>query len=74
MKRALAALCDVVLIAVLGYGLFRLAGAVSPCNSAGQCPFLAPLVVLFLLAMLGIYFGGGYLRWRCTPGERLFLR
>lgn len=74
MRRALAAVLDVAVIAVAGYALFRLAEQAAPCGTSGVCPALAPITVVLLLALLLVYFGASYLLWKCTPGERLFLR
>ena len=45
MRRALAALMDVAVIAVVGYLLFHLAEQVAPCGTSGVCPALAPLTI-----------------------------
>lgn len=71
MRRALAAVIDVVLVAVLGYLAFRLAVLLAPCKGdMSSCPSLTPLIVLFVVLAVVLYFGLGQLLWKRTPGER----
>ncbi len=68
----LAVTVDAAVTAIGGYLLFLLAELLAPCGSQGTCPALAPLAVLLLALLLVVYFGGGYLLWKRTPGERIF--
>jgi hypothetical protein len=73
MRGVLAALTDALVVAGLGFVAFRLALVTAPCNgNMGDCASLTPLVVLFVLLALVLYFGAGQLLWRSTPGQRLF--
>lgn len=74
MRRLLAAAVDLAAGVALGDLAFRLALAGVPCRNLGDCPPLGPLVALAILLALVLYFGAGYLLWRCTPGEALTLR
>jgi hypothetical protein len=74
MRRTLAAVLDAAMVVVLGYIGFRLAVLIAPCHgNMGSCPTLTPLILLTIILVLVLYFGGGYVLWRCTPGERLLL-
>jgi hypothetical protein len=73
MRSVLAALTDALVVAGLGFLAFRLALVTAPCNgNMGSCASLTPIVVLFVLLALVLYFGVGQLLWRSTPGQKLF--
>lgn len=70
VKRAIAALIDAALVALLGYAGFRLAVPLSGCQDLSSCPQLTPLTVVAALAFIAIYFLGTYLLWHRTFGQR----
>lgn len=73
MRRVLAGLVDVGLVAILTYIAFRLALWATPCgNNLANCFPLAPAIVVSVLLALTLYFGLSYLAWKTTPGQRLF--
>jgi hypothetical protein len=74
MRHVLASLMDAAVAALLGLAGFRLGLASAPCSEPGNCFAQVPLILLGIVVGVLLYFGVGYLLWRSTPGERLFLR
>lgn len=72
MRQVLAALVDAVLAAALAFAGFRVGLWSAPCRNMGSCFPLTPLIIVFVLAGMVLYFGLGYLAWRSTPGQHLF--
>lgn len=71
IKRAIAAVVDASLVALLGYLGFRLAVPVSGCRDLASCPPLTPLIAVTALAFIAIYFLSAYAVWRRTFGQRV---
>jgi hypothetical protein len=63
---------DVGGVALLGYAAFRLATVAAGCKDQGSCPQLTPLILLFVVLALLLYFGLAALLWRSTLGQRAF--
>ena len=72
MRYALAALTDVVFASLVGYLAFRAAAWTAHCGDEGECVILTPLIVLFVVAGLGVYFGLPMRRLGQTVGQRIF--
>ena len=68
----LAALLDASLVALAGYGAFRLVLGTVTCKNQGNCVQLTPITLLILLAVLAAYLFVGTRGWNTTPGQRLF--
>lgn len=73
VRRVLAVVTDVGGVALLGYVAFRLATAAAGCKDQGSCPQLTPLILLFVVLALLLYFGLAAVFWRSTLGQRAFL-
>lgn len=71
IKRAVAALVDAALVAVLGYLGFRLAVPLSGCQDLSSCPQLTPLIAAAALIAIAIYFLAAYALWGRTFGQRV---
>lgn len=71
MKRAMSALIDAGLTAVLAYGGFRLGTLLANCKDPSSCPVLTPLIMFGVILAIGLYFAVGHALWGCTFGQRL---
>jgi hypothetical protein len=71
MRQALAALTDSVVVALLAFLAFHLAGSAIACSS-GSCPALMPVVLVLIIGLVGAYFAAGYALWSSTPGRALW--
>ncbi len=69
IRRAIAALIDAALAALLGYIGFRLAVPLSGCTELSSCPQLTPLILVAAIAIIGLYFFTAYVAWHQTIGQ-----
>lgn len=70
----MAVVFDALAVLILGYVGFKAGTVLAPCSDLGECFVLTPLVVIAALVLIAAYFLAGYVLWRRTPGERVFLR
>jgi hypothetical protein len=70
-RRAIAALVDAALVALLGYLGFRVAVPLAGCRDLASCPPLTPLIAIAALAFIALYFLIAHAFWRRTFGQRL---
>jgi len=71
MRVLLASAIDVIAACVLTFASFRLAVSVAPCSDLGDCAALGPTVLVLVLAILILYFGGSFALLGTTPGRFL---
>ena len=69
MRRVVAALIDSAATALLGFAGFWVGYHATPCATVSECPPLAPAAVVGVLLFAGLYYLGGYLLHRSTPGQ-----
>lgn len=71
MRLLLASAIDVVAACVLAFASFHLAVSVAPCSDLGDCIVLGPTVLVLVLAILILYFGGSFALFGTTLGRFL---